>query len=406
MGEVTGDFLYDHIVEESAGEGAGISARRTHHQLRATLKGHVSAEGRLENVDIDANITLSLEATDRASTQRRTRMLARFAPVRGSSPAPTDIKFQNSWKWDAPGDDMADGKTAGDLFRIAMTLSSQSYLVAETEWSKPNTCVEIKFEPGTLTQAFVEGRRYEVVAELRTKEGSQAVSARTDDVLELQVTNNGSVTPKKVEWAAEGSAKFEYRAPSAPKRASGFRVARVRSRAGMADAEWLLSDAFKISIEHRIWDDTSTAYGAMGHALFSGTVKFDVVLTSPTQDALTVLRGESNVRRDLQVTHVTSKCRGAGFQDETWRIFASVEPETRTVQLHMGFIEEAAHATWQCTNDREPRELSVVLFNEVESVRMSALAGSTMEVSMRQGRENRNELLKVKILTSPVQSLP
>lgn len=402
-GEVAGDFIYDLSVEESSKDGTQVAARRTRHQLQATLKGHVGADGRLQNVDIDAAIALSHDETGQASSARRTRLVANFVHAGVSWPAPTSISYRNSTQWDTSGDDATDGNTAGSMFQIAMAISGQYFRVAETEWNTPNTCVEIKFSPETRTQPFEEGHSYTVSAELRTKEGGDAVTARTNEVLELQVTNNGSVTPKQIEWAAETPAKFTYRAPSSPKPGSGFRVGHVLSRAGVADAEGLLLDAFKISIEHRLWDDTSNATGRIGYALFSGTVKFDVVPKPVASNLPNMLRSEYKVRRELQVTHVTPDCRGSGFEDEKWTLIATVDPTSGTMQLRAHFIRDEARATWQCKRDPKPRDLSVVLHTEIDKLQIPVVVGSMQEVAIRQRRQNRNEVLTVKMLSSPTQ---
>jgi hypothetical protein len=314
---------------------------------------------------------------------------------------PDNIRAQFASPWDAPPEP-SDSDIGSLLFGIGMWFAGQSYVMAEAEWMNPNTCVEVKFEPDTRTQGFEPQRSYSVAASLQSKADNGLVPGRFDPVKE-RPQGQGSVTPTKAESSSETAARFVYRAGSTARANSGFR-AEVKSRAGLAQAEWVLVNALSLSIEHRLWDDTSTATGQMGYALFSGTVKFDITLAPATNGMPHMLRGETTVRRDLQVGHGTGKCRGSGWEDEEWHVTAWLDPASRMIRLQLGFFAEVSKASWQCKGDvQRERELSVVLGTELRHLELSAVAGSTQQVSGRQRRANRNEELNVKVLSSPVE---
>ncbi len=152
QGEVAGDFIYDLSFEQKVGEGERASTLHIRHQLQATLKGQVGADGRLEKVDIDASIVLERAETGHAPSQRRKRVQASFVPNRNAGGLPTKISVGSESPWNTPGDDVADGGNGGGLFAASMLFSGQTYAFAETEWNQPNTCVEVKFNPATTAQ--------------------------------------------------------------------------------------------------------------------------------------------------------------------------------------------------------------------------------------------------------------
>ena len=187
-----------------------------------------------------------------------------------------------------------------------------------------------------------------------------------------------------------------YTASSQPRRGHGFNVA-TTSRAGYAEGKWqIIEGRIKLTIEHSMSDDRGSPAALVGEALFGGTVKFDVVL-EPSPLLAGQFRGGTTVVRQMAVTHVTARCRGAAWQREAWDISAGVNWETKTLDLHASMFLNDSSGQWTCGTDG----LDVVEIAEVGRLAVPAIIGSPQTFQVP--RQDRNhETLTVTVLESPV----
>ena len=120
-------------------------------------------------------------------------------------------------------------------------------MAAEVEWNKPNTCVEIVFNPPTKTKKFEPNASTPVKTELHTKKEQAVVPAKLKDVKERPREGTGRVSPREDKSEINRPATFTYQAPATKVQHSGFRLKAV-SRAGVAeekDGEWEMKGARK-----------------------------------------------------------------------------------------------------------------------------------------------------------------
>ena len=143
-----------------------------------------------------------------------------------------------------------------------MFWGGQTYLEAQEEWRKPNTCVEIVFTPATKTHKLGSNESVAVKTELRTKKEQTVVPAKFKEAKERPRERNGNVLPRQAESQPGVPATFTYKAPATRVRHSGFWVGAV-SRAGVAEAkdgEWEVAEgAYVLEFQSRIIDRGPTA---------------------------------------------------------------------------------------------------------------------------------------------------
>jgi hypothetical protein len=142
------------------------------------------------------------------------------------------------------------------------------YATAELEWTKPNACVELKFEPPTDSRSLGANAAADVKVGLRTKGSPPAsVGFRADGI---QVLREGSVSPRNAE-AKQGDATVTFTAPAKPRRGDGIRLAAV-SRAGVAEDRWRI-------VERARYEGTFTQTSTTGTASGLGTGKTEDKVT-------------------------------------------------------------------------------------------------------------------------------
>jgi hypothetical protein len=217
-GVVAGNFEYSVTADEV--DASDSAPRRAHHSvsLVANLEGHVRDDGMVEYVTIDGNFTRQREgaAAERQRVQQRFSVAAHGQPDYAA---------------------MVDAVTATADVSVAvvMWLGSTLYTEAQTHWNRPDTCVELAFEPATRTRALRANQSADVRVTLRTKEEQAPVGGAEFQANALQ--GIGTLTPHGGRTEPNAPIDFTYTASANPKNGHGFDIA-ARSRAGTATGQW------------------------------------------------------------------------------------------------------------------------------------------------------------------------
>lgn len=245
-GVVPGDFEFAVVLDQTVVE-AGVT-RMIHIGLHAsaTLKGQVGDDAKVQYIEGDLSTVAERNGTDVPASLRRQRSQFRFVPSREElwSGFPTDVTVSAA-RWDSDGAAPQENSFVSDAIAAVMLWGGQNYLAAEIEWNKPNTCVEIVFNPLTKTKKFEPNASTPVKTELRTKKEQAPVPAKFKDAKERPREGNGRVSPREDLSQLNRPATFTYQAPATKVQHSGFRVSAV-SRAGVAetkDGEWELASS-------------------------------------------------------------------------------------------------------------------------------------------------------------------
>ena len=333
-GKAAATFEHSMTVDEvNTDEG---ETRRTHFSNRymAELEGEVGDDGILRHIDIvNGDIT---RERDGAPTQRMPLQTPQRIPVsRAGEP-----------EWEAIRRAV---EATGDLATaIAILFASATYVTAELEWLKPNSCVELAFDPPSNTREVAPGEEVEVRTWFRTLLDQSAVGKAT---LEASGLNGAQVSPRKSQAPDDGKVTFQYTAPQERRPPRGFEVF-GSSRAGSASGEWRALDGLKLVIEHRLASRRDTPSARLGMALYDGTVRFELRL-EPFPTLTGEFRGETTVVRQFSVGHITPRCAGQGSQTETWRANASVDAATGTMKLGLAMFSDELDAFWVCDGQQD-----------------------------------------------------
>ena len=260
-GVVAGDFEYAVVLDQTIVE-SGVT-RMVHIGLHAsaTLKGQVGDDAKVQYVEGDLSTAAERNGTDVPTSLRRRRSQFRFTLSRDEfHPGfPTNITPISGTSWDIEGATQQEDGFAGSAAGAVMFWGGQTYLEAQEEWHKPNTCVEIVFAPATKTHKLGPNELVAVKTELRTKKEQTVVPAKFKEAKERPRERNGNVSPRQAESQPGAPATFTYKAPATRVRHSGFRVGAV-SRAGVAEGEWEVAEgAYILEFQSRIVDRHPTA---------------------------------------------------------------------------------------------------------------------------------------------------
>lgn len=263
-GVVTGDFEYAVVLDQTITE-SGV-ARLIHMGFRAvaTLKGQVGEDAKIQYIEGDLSTVAERGGTDVPTSVRRRRSQFRFVPSQDEfyPGFPTQIIGISATGWDSQGATQQEDGFAGAAAGAVMFWGGQTYLEAQKEWHKPNTCVEIVFTPATKTRRLSPDESIVVKTELRTKKEQAVVPAKFKEAKERPREGNGNVSPRQAESQPGAPATFAYKAPATRVRHSGFLVGAV-SRAGIAqakDGEWEVAEAsFVLEFQSRIISNEPSA---------------------------------------------------------------------------------------------------------------------------------------------------
>ena len=240
---VEGDYEFSLVVDQTINYSGSIRTEYNARSIHATLKGHVGDDAKLQYVDLDASLVIGNGGTNRPTSFAHQHQHVRFVPDRRAGGMPSQFSNWSVSEWDSGLAGSAQSDAMNMLLLAVTVFSGPFYLAAETEWNKPNACVEIVFTPPTRTKKFVPNESTPVKTELRTKKEQAVVPAQFKEARERPREGNGRVSPREKESQLNTPATFNYQAPATKIRHSGFRVSAV-SRAGVAEAkdgEWELA---------------------------------------------------------------------------------------------------------------------------------------------------------------------
>jgi len=243
-GVVPGDFEFAVVLDQTVVE-SGIT-RMIHIGLHASasLKGQVGDDAKVQYIEGNLSTVAERNGTDVPASLRRQRSQFRFVPSRDElwPGFPTNVTASAAG-WDIEGATPQEHSFVSDAIAAVMLWGGQNYLDAEREWHKPNTCVEIVFNPPTKTKKFEPNASTPVNTELRTKKDQALVPAKFKEARERPREGNGRVSPREEKSELNRPATFTYQAPATKVQHSGFRVSAI-SRAGVAEekeGEWELA---------------------------------------------------------------------------------------------------------------------------------------------------------------------
>lgn len=371
-----------------AGEPHGVLYRQL---VRATLKGEVDDDAKVKHVDFDVTVTLQHIGTALAHSSHTYGSRGRFTLDQRQKGIPQELKIITVSGFSESEAQVKDAHLLGSLTALMAYYAGQEYFNAQTEWNKPNTCVEITFTPATKTKKFSPNESVSVKTELRIKKEQAVVPAKFKEAKERPREGNGTVSPKQAESALGSPATFTYTMPEKRVKRSGFWVGAV-SRAGVAqalDGEWEVVDGgLRLRMTDRIWHDPESSYAKMGGAQFDGTVQFDIPL-EPVAEGW--FRGEIDVVRPMVVRHVrpaANPCAGSGSETEHWQVSAQVDPTSKSILIHLGFVTSDEQASWTCTGPAgtSTQELTVDVHSRLKSVQMTAKTGTSQDFGGRGGK--------------------
>lgn len=212
-------------------------------KVQAALKGEVDDDARLKKiVKFDATVTLQHIGTELPYYSQTFGAQGEFAYDQQTG-IPQEFKIITVSGFSEGEVQIKDAQLLGTLTALMAYYSGQAYVLAQTEWNKHNTCVEVTFTPATKTKKFVPSESTPVKTELRTKKEQAIVPAKFKETKERPREGNGRVSPREDKSEVNRPATFTYQAPATKVQHSGFWVTAV-SRAGVAkakDGEWELA---------------------------------------------------------------------------------------------------------------------------------------------------------------------
>jgi hypothetical protein len=367
-GVVPGDFAFAVVLDQTVVE-SGIT-RMIHIGLHAsaTLKGQVGDDAKVKYIEGDLSTVAERNGMDMPASLRRQRSQFRFVPSRDElwSGFPTNVTASAAG-WDIEGATPQENSFVSDAIAAAMLWGGQNYFAAEVEWNKPNTCVEIVFNPPTKTKRFEPNASTPVKTELRTKKEQAIVPAKLKEVKERPREGNGRVSPREDKSEINRPATFTYQAPASKVQHSGFRVKAV-SRAGVAEekeGEWELAPSsyvleFKSHIVQSPLNLVNPQYGMqMSSNGFDAHVQATVPLQH-TEDRGWV--GEGVMQYATRTTTQPAQCeiriQGAGtttFHVNGGSIKLAPEPFAVNVTILPGRSGEVAET--HCSSGNTPEKL-------------------------------------------------
>lgn len=381
-GMVEGIFEWSFVMMRATtgpqGEPHGVLYRR---HVIAQLKGEVDADAKVKQVKYDVRVTLQHIGTGLAASSRTYGTNGHFTLDQRNMGIPQELKIITISGFSEGEADLKDAQLLGTLTALMAYFSGQEYFNAQTEWNKPNTCVEIIFTPATKTKKFEPNASTSVKTELRTKKEQAIVPAKFKEAKELPRERNGTVSPREAQSQADTPATFTYQAPATKVRRSGFWVGAV-SRAGVAEAlpgEWELADSgLRLRFTQRITADPQSNKSKAGWAQFDGAVQFDIPL-EPYADGW--FRGEINLVRPMVVRHVKYGACGSASRTEHWLVTAQVNPKSESMDVQFGFTTSNEQGSWTCGGPRD--ELIDDLVEILESVTMPTRTGTKKDFNAR-----------------------
>jgi hypothetical protein len=265
-GLVMGRFEYMMTVHQDIVVAGERQQSYYWQQLNADLVGHVKDDGMLDYIEFKGVFSRIDNGTHIPTVNYTLPHQTTFRPGPGGN-----LDYTAALR--------AVEKTGELAFASAMWLASPVFTPqAQTQWTKPNACVEFSFDPPSGSVALGPNESKDVRVSIKTKGETQA-AVKDARLMANAMGSGSSVSPRDVARAEE-STTFTYTASAQPQPGHGINIG-AASRAGYADGKWRIgSGDVRLTIEHRRWDDVRTQRGQMRYALFDGTVRFDLTLPS------------------------------------------------------------------------------------------------------------------------------
>ena len=365
-GVVPGDFEFAVVLDQTVVE-SGLT-RMIHIGLHAsaTLKGQVGDDAKVQYIEGDLSTVAERNGTDVPASLRRQRSQFRFVPSRDElwSGFPTNVTASAAG-WDSEGATPQENSFVSDAIAAVMLWGDQNYLAAEVEWNKPNTCVEIVFNPATKTKKFEPSASTPVKTELRTKKEQALVPAKFKEAKERPREGNGRVSPREDNSQPGRPMTFTYQAPATKVQHSGFRLTAL-SRAGVGEAkdgEWELApSAYVLEFKSHIVQEPLNIVSGFGMQMssngFDAHVQAIVPLRHRESDGEWV--GEGVMQYATRTTTQPASCeiriQGAGtttFHVNGGSISSDPEPFAINLIILPGRSGEVAETHCSSTNTPE-----------------------------------------------------
>lgn len=239
-GKVDGTFEWSLMMFRATPGPQSVLYRQN---VQTTLKGEVDDDAQLKKiVTFDATVTLQHIGSELPYYSQTFGAQGEFTFDQATG-IPQEFKIITVSGFSEGEAQAKDAQLLGTLAALTAYYSGQEYVNAQREWNKPNTCVEIVFNPPTKTKKFEPNASTPVKTELRTKKEQALVPAKFKEAKERPREGNGRVSPREGKSEINSPATFTYQAPATKVQHSGFRVKAV-SRAGVAeekDGEWELA---------------------------------------------------------------------------------------------------------------------------------------------------------------------
>lgn len=368
-GIVDGIFDWSFMMFRATPGAQSVLYRR---KVRATLKGEVGDDAQLKKVvKFDAILTLQHIGTELSHYSESFGIQGEFGIDQRRMGIPQDLKIITVSGFSEGEAQTKDAQLLGTLAALMAYFSGQEYFNAQTEWNRPNTCVEIAFTPATKTKKFVPSESTPVKTELRTKKERAIVPAKFNEAKERPREGNGRVSPREKESQPDTPATFTYQAPATRVKHSGFWLVAV-SRAGIAqakDGEWELAPSsyvleFKSHIVQEALNLVNPQFG-----MFMSSNGFDahVEATVPLQhrdDGQWVGEGVMQYATRTMTQPAQCEIRIQGTGTTTFHVNGgsiSMDPEPFAVNLVILPGQSGEVAETHCTSGNTPEKLKELL---------------------------------------------
>jgi hypothetical protein len=299
-GIADGNFEFGVTAEVKTVAGQSLQ-RRYSRQLIAQLRAEVDADGRIITVELFGAWTIETREGGGPPSVQTVPVRQSFRPsaANGDWPAMEDAVRQT-----------------GDLSVAAAILwAGEFYKQAETNWNKPNECVEFVFEPPSGSRALGPNESAQVRVELQTKAGRLPVPWTTSAV--QAIGGVGTVSPRPAQASASApAARLTYTASAQPRRGHGIDLA-TTSRAGFAEGKWTISERGRpewsgtISVVETLISQSSGQNFNAGAHTQEDTETEELTVTVTNGDALSSLSGRAEGRYQRLQTYtgwVTRSC--------------------------------------------------------------------------------------------------
>ncbi len=364
-GIVDGVFEWSFMMFRGTPGPQSVLYRR---KVRATLKGEVGDDAQLKKVvKFDATLALQHIGTELSHYSESFGIQGEFSIDQRRMGIPQDLKIITASGFSEGEAQIKDAELLGTLTALMAYFSGQEYFNAQTEWNRPNTCVEIAFTPATKTKKFVPSESTPVKTELRTKKEKATVPAKFKEAKERPREGNGRVSPREKESQPSTPATFTYQAPATRVKHSGFWVV-AASRAGVAEAkdgEWELApSSYVLEFKsHIVQEPLNLVNPQFGMFMSSNGFDAHVQATVPLQrrdDGQWV--GEGSMQYETHTKSQPAQCeiRIQGTGTTTFHVNGgsiSMDPEPFAVNLIILPGQSGEVAETRCTSGNTPEKL-------------------------------------------------